>query len=545
MSTTGSEALALLENADSPQSATPTQVLQSSSSAPLLSEQVPPQEDKRKRITLPGGYAMRTPLYGLQIVGAVRLGKPNNTLGLFDKMGLGKTLTALAATANLLWTGELQDVIIVCEASHVHIWEDHINEHVPEFGVQVLNGKPDERIWNPSFRYHVISYQLLSYTKIHSVPQAGENGRGCVLSKAEGVDAERMEKYLQERFCGLILDEGHYIRTPTSQTTQCLHYMSDLAYWRTLLTGTLVAENLENVWAPAYFLDQGKLLGKTYREFEREYTIKRRFEMNGRTFYKIVGYKNTKKLHRKIKQLGLRRTKGVDLPPKMISESPIILPSTDPYYKWLSEIRYQLIASLEAMTGEEINLKDASKTSGLIQDLHRAAAIRAGVVGPKMDLLYSRLRETKDQVIVWCAHKQVVEDCVDLLREDNSVVGVHGGITPKKRIPLINAFKEGKYRILVATQDLMRSGHTLANCHYEFYLQLSWSLLNWIQSQDRAHRIGQESPVLIEVPILNCSLDRYMYDTLKRKEGLANAVQDGKKVEIFSRSSLIQFLKSW
>lgn len=89
------------------------------------------------------------------------------------------------------------------------------------------------------------------------------------------------------------------------------------------------------------------------------------------------------------------------------------------------------------------------------------------------------------QVIVFCKTKQSVEHVTrDLQRRNISAQAIHGDKSQQLRLETLNAFKEGKLRVLVAT-DVAARGLDIAELPFVINYELP------TQPEDYVHRIGR------------------------------------------------------
>jgi len=148
----------------------------------------------------------------------------------------------------------------------------------------------------------------------------------------------------------------------------------------------------------------------------------------------------------------------------------------------------------------------------------------ASATGVKIELLKDRMADIGSPVVVWCYHREVCESIAKVLKGSRFI---HGGVTGKNRNSILDEFDEGGVNALVCTMDSMRESHNLTASWHAFYMQISWKLLNWTQTLKRIDRIGQRKGVVIDVPILDCSIDRYIYNNVMGKCFDAAQAQDG------------------
>lgn len=115
------------------------------------------------------------------------------------------------------------------------------------------------------------------------------------------------------------------------------------------------------------------------------------------------------------------------------------------------------------------------------------------------------------QVIVWC---QFIHEIERLAEKFN---GVALTSKTKGRDEIIRRFKSGEIQLLFANPQLLGKGLTFTKCTYNIYYSLSFSYEEFKQSQDRIHRIGQNSKCTYIILQGKNTIDEKIYDCLQRK----------------------------
>ena len=138
------------------------------------------------------------------------------------------------------------------------------------------------------------------------------------------------------------------------------------------------------------------------------------------------------------------------------------------------------------------------------------------------------LEETEGKAIIW-AHYQ--HDIKDIIKE---VVKVYGpgsivdyyGLTPKEeRQDNIKKFQEDpKCRFFVGTPSTGGYGITLTAANTVIYYSNGYDLEKRLQSEDRAHRIGQKKSVTYVDLMADDTVDEKIVKALRRKINIASEV---------------------
>ena len=138
------------------------------------------------------------------------------------------------------------------------------------------------------------------------------------------------------------------------------------------------------------------------------------------------------------------------------------------------------------------------------------------------------LEETEGKAIIW-AHYQW--DIKDIIKE---IVKVHGpgsvvdyyGLTPQdERQPNIKKFQsDPKCRFLVGTPSTGGYGITLTAANTVIYYSNGYDLEKRLQSEDRAHRIGQKKSVTYVDINAESTVDEKIVKSLRKKINIAAEV---------------------
>jgi SNF2 family DNA or RNA helicase len=90
----------------------------------------------------------------------------------------------------------------------------------------------------------------------------------------------------------------------------------------------------------------------------------------------------------------------------------------------------------------------------------------------------------------------------------------------------IAAFKrDAATRVLIANPAAAREGLTLAVANVAIYLDRTFNLVDFLQSQDRIHRLTQVRPCEIVVLVAEDTIDEFVDFSLAQKHRLARYAQ--------------------
>jgi len=157
--------------------------------------------------------------------------------------------------------------------------------------------------------------EIGKWMKLHS----GLNDTQIRIENYEQWVSKRKARYKEAKYLNdllLICDESHYIKSRGATRSRVVRKLARFARWRLALTGTPIAQGIQDAWAQFDFIDPG-VFGKfdnTYKDpatrkevleegFEGRYLIR-----GGYKQHDVVGIKNEKEFHQKFHAHSYRKT---------------------------------------------------------------------------------------------------------------------------------------------------------------------------------------------------------------------------------------------
>ncbi|MHC4398025.1 MAG: helicase-related protein [Planctomycetota bacterium] len=137
-------------------------------------------------------------------------------------------------------------------------------------------------------------------------------------------------------------------------------------------------------------------------------------------------------------------------------------------------------------------------------------------------------RESEASIVIWCAFRPEIEAVKGTLCKEfgvDSVTEIHGGVPEAQRAVNIAAFQAGKARFLVGNAAAGGMGIELQAASIVIYYSNTFRYEDRVQSEDRAHRIGQKSSVLYIDLIVPDTVDELVQEALGNKQDVAQYVQ--------------------
>jgi SNF2 family DNA or RNA helicase len=327
----------------------------------------------------------------------------------------------------------------------------------------------------------------------------------------------------------MAVDESTMIRNHTSRRFENCRELGQLATHRRILTGSPVANSPLDIWGQFEFLEHGLLGYRSFYAWRARYAIMHTVDMGPRKIPVVQGYQNLEELHEIVSRHSYRVTKDecLDLPPKVMTEREVA--TTDQQQAMYDSMRRMALAELDS--GEVVV---ARSQMGVIMRLHQilcgwlpdgSGGIRR-IDSNRIASLVETLEESGLPAIVWCAYRADVAAIRTALDAwcPGQTVEYHGGTSREDRIRAVESFQAGRARFFVSTLATGSRGTTLTAAGLVVYFSNSFDLEYRLQSEDRAHRIGQLRSVTYVDLVVRGTVDERIVTALRKKQSVADII---------------------
>ena len=402
---------------------------------------------------------------------------------LADDMGLGKTLQALASARGR--------TLVVAPASVIHAWADESRRFRPQLRVSTYHGRHREL-----------------------APEADLTITTWALLRAD-IDALKAPHW-----DAVILDEAQAIKNPDSQVAAAAFQLR--SHWRLTLSGTPIENRLEELWSQAHFVNPGLLGGRTDFQERTARPIARGDEQAAQ------------RLRARIRPFLLRRRKeevAPDLPPRIpVTRHCTLSTEERTLYSALAEaartdILQRVDAGASTMEALEalLRLRQAAchpalvpgqegQTSSKIQELLRG--LETATAGDHKALVFSQ----------WTGFLDLIEPHLDAA----GITWIRLDGATRDRGAIVREFQAASGpSVLLISLKAGGTGLTLTAADHVFLMDPWWNPAVEDQAADRAHRIGQERPVIIHRMVARDTVEERILALQESKRALADQVLSG------------------
>jgi SNF2 family DNA or RNA helicase len=146
----------------------------------------------------------------------------------------------------------------------------------------------------------------------------------------------------------------------------------------------------------------------------------------------------------------------------------------------------------------------------------------------RMNELMNILEETEGKAIIWANYQKDVINIIDNIKKkygEDSIVNYYGLTAQEDRQDNIRKFQnDPECRFIVGTPQTGGYGITLTQANTVIYYSNGYDLEKRLQSEDRAHRIGQKKSVTYIDIIAEDTVDEKIVKALRDKINIASEV---------------------
>ena len=468
-------------------------------------------------------YNFKTKPYAHQMT-ALEKSWDKSEYGYFMEMGTGKSKVLVDNMAMLYDKGKINGAVIIAPKGVYRNWlsqeiPNHLPSHVQHKTVlwTASSSKAKDKEYRQLFE---------SDDDLHILIVNVE-----ALSTKRGL--EFVAKFLNCHETLLAIDESTTIKNPKAKRTKSILLLSKRAKYRRILTGSPVTKSPLDLYTQCNFLNEFLLGFSSYYAFRNRYANMIDKNFGGRRVQLIGSYKNLDELANSIKAFSYRVLKDecLDLPEKVYTRREVEL--TDEQEQAYSTMKSAALALLKG--------KMATAPHVLTQ-LMRLHQITCGhlknddesiteIKNNRLKELLYLLEEVEGKVIIWANYIYDIKNIVKAISEEygaDSIVEYYGNISAEQRQKNIEKFQDpnSNARFFIGNPQTGGYGITLTAANTVIYYSNGYDLEKRLQSEDRAHRIGQKNSVTYIDLIAPKTVDEKIVKALRKKMNIANEIMD-------------------
>ena len=430
-------------------------------------------------------------------------------LGLFLDMGLGKTVTTLTAIKELKYYRFLVRKVLVIAPKKVAeaTWSKEASkwEHLSVIRISTVLGSRNKRIT-----------ALAATADVYVINR--ENVEWLV------------EYYRNDwPFDMVVVDESSSFKDHSTKRWKALKRVRPKINRMVLLTGTPAPNNLIDLWAQIYLLDEGARLGRTIGGFRERY-----FNPDKRSSERIFTYKPKFGAEDSVQKLigdiciSMKAEDYLELSDCITVNTTVRLDTkAAKAYETLEKTMLleindeEITADMAAvLTGKLLQL-----AGGAVYDVNKTAQI---VHNCKIDAFTELIESLNgEHVLVFYGFQHERDRIIKALGKTKLRVRVYKDSDDE------TAWNNGGIDVLLAHPASTAYGLNLQDGgHHIIWFGPTWSLEQYQQANKRLHRQGQKYPVIIHHLVSEGTVDEDVIKALDRKSGTQEALLSALKARI-------------
>ncbi len=416
---------------------------------------------------------------------------------LADDMGLGKTLQTLAV---ILDRSNQGPTLVIAPTSVGFNWVRESEKFAPD-----LNAK----LYRETDRGEFLK----------------EIGPGSLVVCSYGLALRDVEQLASVEWSTLVLDEAQAIKNSRSKTSAAIATIP--ASWKIALTGTPVENHLGELWSLFRVVAPGVLGG--WDQFRRRFAapIEKENDDERRNALRV-----------RLQPFLLRRTKEQvlkDLPPR--SEMNVYVELSPAERAVYNQVRMSAVGEVDQIAKLADVQDQRFRILALLTRLRQLACSPKLVHdswterSSKLDRLCETLRELRDEghrVLIFSQFVQHLTLIREMLEEEQITFEyLDGSTTPKARQERVDSFQNGDATAFLISLKAGGTGLNLTAADYVIHMDPWWNPAVEDQATDRAHRIGQDKPVMVYRLVAQGTIEEEILRLHETKRDLVAGLMDG------------------
>lgn len=444
------------------------------------------------------------------------------TTGLFMDMRTGKTKVEIDKHFAMRMENLIDRVLLVCPLSIRKNWVRELEKHAPfEADVFLLDASKPKVFteWNltkSDFKWLIVGVESL----------------------ASGSAIEYCKKFLGVTTrSSCIVDESSKIKNYQANRTKACISLGRMAEYRTVMTGSPIANGPMDLFAQFEFLDPDILGVGDFYSFRNRYAI-----MGGYENKEIIGYQHLDELIEIISPFiyQVRQKDVLQIPDKIrLTREVQLNPEQVRLYKQMKRTKAVKTADRELTVQNTLEhmLRMQEITSGVVtydnpdatsgKDKYTKHVIPG--TNPKVKELIEITKEYVGPTIVWCVFRSELGMVAEALRKeygDDQVVELHGGVDETDRDVNVNVKFQGlKSRFIVGNAATGGMGLTMDKAEVMVYMSNTHNFIDRYQSEERATGGDKTVGVAVIDIVAEGTVDGLICEALGEKKDVSEYVR--------------------
>lgn len=426
--------------------------------------------------------------------------------GIFLDIGLGKTLTTLAAMQELRQKGMKGHILVIAPKSIARsTWQNEIKKwHIP-FKVHSFIVNENDHMLKKDERHNAYKEAVKAYQK--------KDWGIYLINREMIVDIVENCPWI---FKTVIIDESQSFKSANTKRFKALKMVRPKINRLIELTGTPAPNGLQDLWSQIYLLDEGQRLGRSISKFREKYFTPTLF-MNNHPVKWQIRPGSEKEIYQLIDDLVISvKNTTLKLPPLTQTQDVVTMPAKAK--KVYEKMKKEQV--LELTNGEEITAANAGVLSMRLLQLATGAIYQEDgksfleIHQSKLERCLYITNNTDSPCLIAYYFKSDAERLLDFYQKNGIKAEKFDGTSE-----MLNRWNEKKIPIMLVQPASAGSGLNFqAGGHTLIWFTLPWSLEQFQQMNGRLYRQGQKEPVIIHYVLTEGTIDKHVLQCLRKKD---------------------------
>ena len=446
----------------------------------------------------------------------------------FMEMGTGKSKVLIDNISILYDKGGINSAIIIAPKGVYRNWsEKEIPAHMPDHIEKQI------AVWNPA----PTKKQKHELMKLFEVT----DDLKILVINVEAFSTKKgvafVEKFILAHNVLIAVDESTTIKNPKAQRTKNLLKLALNTKYRRILTGFPVTQSPLDLYSQSAFLSTDLIGFNSFYSFQNRYAKVINRNMGARTFRQVVGYQNLEELTGRVAEFSYRVLKKecLDLPDKVYQRREVELTAEQKkVYKQLKDYAIAELASHELVSVTSVLTQILRLHQVVCGFVRQDQGDEVEIPSNRLDELINILQEVQGKTIIWANYQYDIKRILKKLHDItgvNSVATYYGETPDEDRQEIIRRFQDpnSELKYLISNTQTGGYGITLTEASNVIYYSNNYDLEKRLQSEDRAHRIGQTNKGTYIDLVAKDTVDEKIVKALRNKLDLAQEVLGDEK----------------
>lgn len=471
---------------------------------------------------------------------------------LANGMGSGKSRSSLYTLRYIREQGEeVFPAIIVAPSSTKYSWKREAEEAIPGVKAMVIDGTAAQRKKQfKEFMENDMDIVIMNWESVKNHSRLKAYGsialarcpeHGGMDPKITATKCEVHDRELQAiDFKSAVGDEIHRITDPKTKVARAFKYATQEAEIKIAMSGTPILKSPEDLFSCLNWLDPKEFPSRT-KFIDRYFNVVSN-PFGGTT---VLGIKPAMEkefflgidpiLRRMPKEVILpflppvvRETRRVEMSPKQkkayneLKEKAITLLDDEDILRTATPLTQMMrLLQFASAYGTIEERPVYSTSSDTLEPVGTEEYLKLSEPSSKLDAFMEDLPDFGDSsLVVFASSKQLLYLLAARLDKKGIQYGmITGDQDNLERQKYMDAFQAGSIKLILVSIQAGGTGITLTRADTMVYLQRSWSMVDNLQSEGRAHRIGSEIHDHINIIdyVTEDTVENLVFNAIERK----------------------------